>query len=1185
MSQTKEALAPPDASAAMAEQRSLETRRERAAVDPQAPTIGLALSGGGVRSATFCLGLLRALARNGVLHRFDYLSTVSGGGYIGAAFGRLFNASTTPQQVEQGLANDRSLLLWWLRSNGRYLTPAGASDLLQAAAGQLRGFVATQFEVAVLLALVASIVVLPHLICYPVYAQHLPWLTMNLWWLGMAMLGWLAAACAFAYWWSRDPEDGSLAGDLAIVFVTATLGGYLVWQAGPLDANHGPGLLPTVGVILLAIPLTWLWTRIRGSHPAQQRVRYTISLTFVLKGLLLLLVLGVADLLSWFLAWLLQSGTLSSPALSGAGLLALLVAVARFALPALQPRNDKPSLARLPLALIANLCGLLLLGLLLLCWLSALQYLLFFMGTTTSAAQAWMRWLAVVLPCLAYAGLTGRNLQAINRSSLHAFYRSRIARTYVAVGNQPAAAAGPTRFPFSPLQSKDSAAAQAVVKVTELLDHDDVALTDYAPHVHGGPIHLINCCINQTVDDRTEAFNADRKGICLTIGPFGVETGTQPARTVAVAVGSVEPLRGTTLAEWIAISGAAAGSGMGSMTRPGIAVLTFLSGFRLGYWWRNRLGKPSLSWSLLGKSRAALQEMLARFPGLQGPVWYLSDGGHFDNTGVYALLKRELKLIVLADCGADPNYLFADAESLIRKARIDYAATIEFIDPATLPADRIDPALLARLGTPDSVMPGPGEQSLLLARIRYRSGNTGALLVVKPRQPPDSPLDLVGYANRDTRFPQQGTDDQFFDEAQWESYCQLGELLGRPLNGAALDAFPALVLAGDAARIGPLAPEVQQGAMSLRQRVTATVGASLGLSAIIGLALAGWQAWDAHLQQGIEQQKLVTDAARDLGKEIGSDMGFDAEMDASVQLFRSQAGAPPYPDSIRLMVDGLLDTLQTKCAELSPGKLAIACNNDLTLLGDGPTLTRWDRAMVGYRDWPPVVALNPDASIATNTMPVPPLPTHDVPTETAPGVVRQGHADSVAAAPMPAADAEPMPMPPPPPPPMAAAPAEPAPTRSLRPDRTSAEHGGAATVAVAPTSRADPAALAEAARRACTQGVSRRFVVYTQIYDETERASAEAVLPQLRDLGVATPGIENVTASAASHGRNLPFQWHTPTVLYSGSGTQCASAISAWLDGTRPFASTKPAQAVPFPLSIRGEPNVIELWIPSAKTP
>ena len=52
---------------------------------------GIALSGGGIRSATFCAGLLKTLARNGVLSRFDVMSTVSGGGYIGATIGKLYN--------------------------------------------------------------------------------------------------------------------------------------------------------------------------------------------------------------------------------------------------------------------------------------------------------------------------------------------------------------------------------------------------------------------------------------------------------------------------------------------------------------------------------------------------------------------------------------------------------------------------------------------------------------------------------------------------------------------------------------------------------------------------------------------------------------------------------------------------------------------------------------------------------------------------------------------------------------------------------------------------------------------------------------------------------------------------------------------------------------------------------------
>lgn len=45
--------------------------------------IGLAFSGGGIRSATFNLGILQALARERLLRTFDYVSTVSGGGYIG----------------------------------------------------------------------------------------------------------------------------------------------------------------------------------------------------------------------------------------------------------------------------------------------------------------------------------------------------------------------------------------------------------------------------------------------------------------------------------------------------------------------------------------------------------------------------------------------------------------------------------------------------------------------------------------------------------------------------------------------------------------------------------------------------------------------------------------------------------------------------------------------------------------------------------------------------------------------------------------------------------------------------------------------------------------------------------------------------------------------------------------------
>lgn len=71
--------------------------------------VGLCLSGGGIRSATFNLGLIQAFFRKKLLKRVDYLSTVSGGGYIGACLTSLLN-STPPTKNEQG--NDKYDYVW-----------------------------------------------------------------------------------------------------------------------------------------------------------------------------------------------------------------------------------------------------------------------------------------------------------------------------------------------------------------------------------------------------------------------------------------------------------------------------------------------------------------------------------------------------------------------------------------------------------------------------------------------------------------------------------------------------------------------------------------------------------------------------------------------------------------------------------------------------------------------------------------------------------------------------------------------------------------------------------------------------------------------------------------------------------------------------------------------------------------
>src|SRR5690606_17054643 len=139
----------------------VRARRQKAGVsnDPSGPW-GLALSGGGIRSATFCLGLVRGLARTGLVKHFDYLSTAevggylstgSGGGYLGASLGRLYGGRMDAAQVEEGVASDHSMWLWWLRNNGRYLTPAGARDLGFATASIVRGVISTHLEIGILI--------------------------------------------------------------------------------------------------------------------------------------------------------------------------------------------------------------------------------------------------------------------------------------------------------------------------------------------------------------------------------------------------------------------------------------------------------------------------------------------------------------------------------------------------------------------------------------------------------------------------------------------------------------------------------------------------------------------------------------------------------------------------------------------------------------------------------------------------------------------------------------------------------------------------------------------------------------------------------------------------------------------------------------------------------------------------
>jgi hypothetical protein len=108
--------------------------------------VGLALSGGGIRSSTISLGAIQALAKGKVLPHVDYLSTVSGGGFVGGCLSSTLNSphaepSGESFPLKENVAEEESLEITQLRNSGKYLAPIGFLEKLRIPALLIRGMI------------------------------------------------------------------------------------------------------------------------------------------------------------------------------------------------------------------------------------------------------------------------------------------------------------------------------------------------------------------------------------------------------------------------------------------------------------------------------------------------------------------------------------------------------------------------------------------------------------------------------------------------------------------------------------------------------------------------------------------------------------------------------------------------------------------------------------------------------------------------------------------------------------------------------------------------------------------------------------------------------------------------------------------------------------------------------------
>ncbi|HEX6097301.1 MAG TPA: hypothetical protein VF432_13310 [Thermoanaerobaculia bacterium] len=333
-----------------------------------------------------------------------------------------------------------------------------------------------------------------------------------------------------------------------------------------------------------------------------------------------------------------------------------------------------------------------------------------------------------------------------NMLTVHAFYRARLVRAYMGASNDA---------------RRDARDAE----ITEAVPGDDVPLASLSNTMHGAPYHLVNTTLNlvgardlATVQRVSDSFVLAKQH-CGSL-----RTGYRPTREYSCGTVSL----GTA----VAVSGAAASPNMGAQTpSAALAMLLTLFNVRLGFW----APTPNQSYWRAASPRLwpvyTIQELLSQTTDLQ-PFSYLTDGGHFDNTGAYALIQRGCRYILIGDCGADPRPSFADVGELVRKARIDFGAEIE-IDLSPLLAK--EPAQHYAVGT------------IHYAAVHARSlGLTeeerdGILIVVKPNRAAGASADVLQYGFDNDAFPQQSTADQWFDEQQFESYRRLGFISGASL--------------------------------------------------------------------------------------------------------------------------------------------------------------------------------------------------------------------------------------------------------------------------------------------------------------------------------------------------------------------------------------------------------------------
>jgi predicted acylesterase/phospholipase RssA len=721
-----------------------------AGVEPRVDhgAVGLALSGGGIRSATFSLGVLQALAKLDLLRHVDYLSTVSGGGYVGACVTSLLSAD--PQAgVRPATATARAFPLGFsggdrernevrhLRDFSNYISPHHGLFKLET------WRVVSWYLAALIINLLGPLVSTAAVVMPGTALVLAAWensygpLPVLIWLVLLIALGFLLTSIllfAGRRKAIRDRVNALLAYAAGVVVIPA----FLVF------APSGYDFLINLAIRTQVVSAAGLE---RGFHVYGLCTRGAAdcaSLTGKLSDLEHALKFGGA--------WLVDGET--SSRLIGEGLAKAGIKPTRYdeegefsgsinqVIAGLRHADFNVSAGASPLGGLMNTILALMLGLLPPAALGYAKrsfrvFAVAIAGVVVALLITHGLWLLEKQfhgrPEL-YIGLAvlavGLGFININRVSMLNLYRDRLADCYI------------IRRDGEPIVTNDDLQLKAILSSAN------------------GPYQLVNATLN--LSGSKDLSLRGRMAAPFVFSKFYCGSPRLGYRASADYDGGHFEL-----ATAMAISGAAVSPQSGSSTRPGIAVLLSLLNLRLGQWVLNpqeATGWPGVWWS------AYFAKELFSLADENDKYVLVSDGGHFDNTGIYPLLERRCRTIIAVDASCDERRQFDDFAALIRKARIDFGITID-LDLRPLHGDPMT----------HRAMRGHAAGSVLYPARGNDPGGVGQILYLKPTLDvaESETEDLREYMHVHPAFPHEPTTDQFFEEAQFESYRALGYAIAK----------------------------------------------------------------------------------------------------------------------------------------------------------------------------------------------------------------------------------------------------------------------------------------------------------------------------------------------------------------------------------------------------------------------